>query len=215
MSKVKYYFLYKTTNLINNKYYYGMHCTRNLKDGYLGSGKRLKYSINKYGKENFELIILKFYNSREELIDAEKELITEELILSDKLCMNINKGGKGGFTKENSLKGTLKMLDKIWSDPDFIERRRKASSDIFKKLHKEGKIKYDTFTGKTHSDDAKRKIGEKNSINQKGQGNSQFGTCWITKEGENKKINKTLIESYLEDGWEKGRVVKKVLNDKG
>ena len=54
-NKIKYHFLYKTTNLINNKYYYGMHSTYKLDDGYLGSGKRLRYSIRKYGKENFIL----------------------------------------------------------------------------------------------------------------------------------------------------------------
>ena len=54
-NKVKYHFLYKTTNLINGKYYYGMHSTYKLNDGYLGSGKILRYSIRKYGKENFSI----------------------------------------------------------------------------------------------------------------------------------------------------------------
>ena len=29
---------YETTNLTNNKYYIGVHATKNLKDSYLGSG---------------------------------------------------------------------------------------------------------------------------------------------------------------------------------
>jgi len=56
-NKIKYHFLYKTTNLINNKYYYGMHSTYKLDDGYLGSGNRLRYSIRKYGKEILYLIL--------------------------------------------------------------------------------------------------------------------------------------------------------------
>ena len=37
MSK-KYNFVYKTTNLLNNKYYIGVHSTDNLNDGYLELG---------------------------------------------------------------------------------------------------------------------------------------------------------------------------------
>lgn len=45
----QYHFIYKTINIINNKYYIGMHSTDDLNDGYVGSGKRLWYSINKNG----------------------------------------------------------------------------------------------------------------------------------------------------------------------
>jgi len=63
------------------------------------------------------------------------------------------------------------------------------------------------WTGKNHSDDTKRKIGDKNSITQKGEKNSQFGTCWIVLENDKKciKINKNELESYISKGWKKGR----------
>lgn len=38
-----------------------------------------------------------------------------------------------------------------------------------------------------------------------GENNSQFGTCWITKDEINKKIKKEDLETYLLDGWLKGR----------
>jgi hypothetical protein len=49
--------IYKTTNLINNKIYIGKSNTNN--SDYLGSGKRLKLAIKKYGKENFKKEMLR------------------------------------------------------------------------------------------------------------------------------------------------------------
>lgn len=36
------------------------------------------------------------------------------MVVDNKLCMNLKKGGLGGFSKEQSHKGTLKMLNIIW-----------------------------------------------------------------------------------------------------
>lgn len=97
----KFYFLYKTTNLLNQKFYVGVHTTNKLDDGYLGSGKRIKYEITKYGKENFERIILEYFSSREEMLRREKEIINEEFI-NNELCLNLKLGGEGGWDYLNS-----------------------------------------------------------------------------------------------------------------
>lgn len=54
-----------------------------------------------------------------------------------------------------------------------------------------------------HKEESKRLIGEKNSIKQKGSGNSQFGSCWITNEIENRKIKKG---DLIPEGWRLGRL---------
>ena len=67
----RYHYIYKTTCIITGRYYIGMHSTDNLDDGYLGSGKRLWFSINYHGKENHTKEILEFLDSRKLLKERE------------------------------------------------------------------------------------------------------------------------------------------------
>ena len=48
------YTLYKITNLINQKFYIGVHATNNPNDSYMGSGVAITRAIAKHGRENFK-----------------------------------------------------------------------------------------------------------------------------------------------------------------
>ena len=202
----KYHYIYKTTNLINGKYYIGMHSTDNLQDGYIGSGKRLWYSINKYGKENFKCEILEILPNRKILKEREKKLVNEER-LKDEMCMNLQIGGGGGLTTDEHKRkfhaaggrAVRLMFHKIHHEKmkNDMEYREKVLSKIRGNL---------TWLGRKHKDESKQKIGLANSIRQKGKNNSQFNTCWITNGVENKKIKK---EEIIPDGWKLGRIIKK------
>lgn len=91
-----FYIVYKTTNVVNGKVYIGAHQTKNLDDGYLGSGYQLRYAIKKYGKDSFTQEILFNFENRQEMYDKERELVTEDFI-SEKTNYNIRIGGQGGF----------------------------------------------------------------------------------------------------------------------
>ena len=204
----KYFYIYKTTNLINGKYYIGMHTTNDLNDGYLGSGKHLFNSIKKYGKDNFINEILEFLPNKEELIKREREIINED-ILNDPNSMNLQPGGGGGLSTDEHKKkfhragglSTLHLLEKY-----RIEHFEKMKVDVVYRENYIDKIKGNqNWLGKQHKEESKKKIGEANAIKQKGDLNSQFGTCWITNGVENKKINK---DSTIPDGWELGRKLK-------
>lgn len=109
MKEYKYYFVYQTKNLINDKTYIGVHQTNNLNDGYIGCGissqasaksevKRsnttFSKAVVKYGYENFKRQIIGFYDSYEECLEEEKYLVNEDWI---KLRTNYNiaLGGRG------------------------------------------------------------------------------------------------------------------------
>lgn len=207
------HYLYKTTCNVTGRYYIGMHSTSNIDDGYMGSGKRLRYSIRKYGVENHIKEILEYFDNREDLSKREREIVNEQLI-SEHLCMNLIIGGEGGrgFTSEeqklNAIKSNEKQKLLRETDPEWNKKKSNKLSKSIKKAYQEGKINrnvnYD-WNGKNHSEETKKKLSDIKKGTGIGETNSQYGTCWITKNGLNKKIKKEDLDIYLEEGWVKGR----------
>lgn len=138
-----YHFLYKTTNIITGMFYIGMHSTNNLDDGYLGSGKRLSYSIRKYGKDNHNREILEFFNSRDELVCKEKEMINTQM-LSESKCMNLKLGGQYSsgmlgktHTEEWKRNHSLCMKGRSFSDEHKDKIRESLKGKTLPNEHKE------------------------------------------------------------------------------
>lgn len=203
----KFHYIYKTTNLLNGEFYIGMHSTSNINDGYVGSGKRLRRSIRKYGLENFNCEILEYLPNRESLVKKEIELVNKDL-LKDNKCINLMCGGNGGFISVEqqayrSSCGGKALKKKFDSDENLRFEISSRASKIMKKNNLDGKMKYDNFTGKKHSDESKQKIKAKAKL-KFGNKNSQFGSCWINNGIENKKIKKELLNEYPE--WKLGRL---------
>lgn len=57
------------------------------------------------------------------------------------------------------------------------------------------------------SEEQLAKIGQFNSINQKGEKNSAYGKVWMTNGTESVMINKSLQVEYEKNGWKKGRTI--------
>lgn len=293
LNKKKYNYFYKITNNINNHFYYGIHSTDNLDDGYMGSGSRLNYAYKKYGIENFTKEILKFFNTRKECSEYESEIVTEDLVYNDE-CYNVSCGGDvvntigtvpvkdcNGNTfrcskfnneyingeliplnrdnvlvfvketntwrmvhideyhlnKEKYIAGIHSVRVKYKNDLDekyflitedeyrknrdlythnkngFILSKNKKNENFF--VHKDD----ERFTNgelvpiwKDRKHKKESLIKQKETFNkighQQGEKNSQYGTCWITKDGINKKIKKEYLNIFTQKGWVKGRVCK-------
>jgi len=193
-----------------------MHSTNNLEDGYMGSGKRLRASIRKHGKDNHTKEIIGFFDNRELLVEAEKEVITPDMV-TDKNCMNLMGGGNGGYVSEEAcIKGGKKGSETFWvkfySNAKFRGYIRSKYHNYRKgrwcdNEYREKLLKNLDWVGKTHTDETKRKMSESSKGMGVGKTNSQYGTCWITKDGVNKKVKKEALNEYIELGWGKGRKI--------
>lgn len=178
--------VYKTTNLINGKQYVGSHYTKNIDDGYLGSGTILILAIKKHGKNNFKREVLEYCN---DLIDARK--LEEHYIQKHNTLLpngyNISPCGgiliKGRLSEEtkNKLSISCKIFWENLNDEEKLklkfstERKQKISeslkdkpkSDIHKKslskAWEKRKIEHPVSeeTKKKRSDTSKGKINIK------------------------------------------------------
>lgn len=100
-----YYLLYEITNLINGKNYIGQHITKNVDDGYMGSGHAITAAIKKYGKENFKKEILLYAKNEVALNFFERALVTPEFIeLNTNYNLREGGGSKGRPSKESIAK---------------------------------------------------------------------------------------------------------------
>jgi group I intron endonuclease len=146
------YYLYKITNLVNNKIYVGVHKTKDLNDGYMGSGKIIQQAIQKYGLQNFEKIILETFDTYEEALKKEYQIVNEEFLSRDN-TYNLRVGGAGGFDWIN--KNKLNHTDSV-NEKRNTTLKAGYSSGKIKKLSGE----LNPFWGKTHTEDTKKIISE-------------------------------------------------------
>lgn len=119
-----YGYIYKTTNLINNKVYIGK-CKGIFNVNYLGSGKILKKAIKKYSVRNFSVELVKYAKTKEKLNKLEKDYIRKlKKSLSKDRIYNIASGGEG-FTSHHSTttKKRLSELNSKENNPMFGKKK--------------------------------------------------------------------------------------------
>ena len=161
MDKIHYF--YKTTNLINSKYYYGSGSS--IKP-YFGSGVNIIRAVKKYGIDNFKTDRLRFFETREDAYLFEGRFLKLYKISEDKNSYNIKNSGTGGDTFTNnpnkeSIRNKQSIIHKeILKDPerrslcnsfrnlteDELIERTKIWSDAAKGS-KNGRYKYDQKVG--------------------------------------------------------------------
>lgn len=91
-----YGYVYKTTNILNNKIYVGKRVKTKFDSSYKGSGKILKLAFEKYGFENFTCEILEWCQNAEALNEQEQYWIKLLESQNPTIGYNIASGGNGG-----------------------------------------------------------------------------------------------------------------------
>ncbi len=156
MSEIKKFYVYKITNLINNKIYIGktydpygrwQSHLNTAKHKFSNTYSYIHKAINKYEKENFSFEIIFETNSEEESLSKEKEFILQYNSKNSKFGYNLTDGGDGisGFKYSDEQKLALST-------------RMKGRFD--------GEL--NPFFGQKHTDETRIKISKarKNSSNE-------------------------------------------------
>lgn len=221
------FIVYKITNKVNGKIYVGAHATKNLDDGYMGSGKAIKRAIDKYGDSGFTKEILHELSSSEEMFAKEREIVNEEFV-ARKDTYNLVVGGFG-LSVESAARVRAELLERRKEDPEFDEKlraiftrnARKANAAMKKKLAEDPEYAAKmVVNGQNASKKLLEKIKADESFAQAHRARAQQavknaheqvkGSQWMSKPDENKElfVKPEKIEVFLRDGWILGRTKK-------
>lgn len=209
----KFHFLYRITRpSIDDSFYIGIHSTDRINDGYMGSGDIISASVNKHGVALHERKIIQFFENRAEVLTAEKEIVTNEL-LADPRCMNICLGGGTFLQHIGSTTGRISL----WHENGNERKVNKEEVDIFvsrgwhlgrhprnkKHLHGKWFIREDGSQGRSSE-----LIPDGATL---GKNPSTFGKHWVIRDGRQILVDDVLLtdtKGYFPEKTNKGKVVR-------
>ena len=172
-------YVYVTTCLINNKQYVGSHCTNNIDDDYIGSGRLFLKAVRKYGKKNFKRKIIEECENVIQAREKEGPLI-KKINTLDPFGYNLSpKGGigfKGAFHSEST-----KEKQRVWQKGKTYEelygvekaaemKRKQREKKLGKSTSRKGKNMKTVFTEKYGEKEGLQKYNEfinKQSVSHK------------------------------------------------
>lgn len=186
---MKQYNIYKTMNLVNGKFYWGVHGSIDENDGYFGSGTVLRKAIKKHGKENFRRVTKLLYDTAKEAYKDEG-FIVDKAMVENPMSYNMHPGGKGGslpgihsgmFGKHHSEES--KRKSSVSNSITCSDGRRKGKNNpMFGKTGENNpnfgkEVSEETRAKLRKIDRTGQNVGEKNPMyGRKGEDNPNFGS---------------------------------------
>lgn len=201
-----YGYIYRTINTKNNKKYIGQHKAEKFDENYKGSGKILKQAFKKYGFNNFKVELLQECETADDLDKAEEFWIAKYNAAKSEEYYNILKGGnKNSYIVTQETKDKISQYNK---NTLFVNKDRKSKRISKEELDlylQQGwqKGRY-VKTIDTESISKRVKKAFENPEVRYKCGIGTRGKIWIYKENERKIINPSELDSYLQQGWQRG-----------
>lgn len=199
-----YGYIYKTTNLLNNKIYVGQHKVTNDKfdTSYYGSGKLLLEAVKKYGVENFNCELIEWCDSFESLNEREIYWIKE-------LNSSV-RNGNYNISDEGFVPRLCGELNGNYGKHRPHTEEEKAHLSRVTKGHKP------TFTGK-HTEQTKMLMSKISRENNLKRGIEVYGKVSETAKGNKmmnkgdvcKRVHPEQFDEYLSNGWVFGGLSRK------
>lgn len=167
-------YIYLTTCLVNDKKYIGQSINQRDINTYLGSGIAFKCALRKYGKDNFEKVILiNNISCLSELNKLEREFIHKYDCINPK-GYNLD---LGGTNKGRLSESTKSKISKSKSGKPHTQKQIEANIE--------------SHTGLKLSDETKRKIGDAN------RGKPSWNKGKKMPEGHSEKMRKIMMGKQM------------------
>lgn len=215
-----YGYIYKTTNLINNKIYIGQRKGTIQDPNYYGSGQRLRKALKKYGKDNFKCEVIEWCDTFEDIQLREKYWIEFYNSRDQQIGYNLAPGGLQNPAHKLSpdeIKQRSAALSKRnktnWQNTEYRDKLIKILTQNgynthHTEEHKQYLREHPFFKGCKHTEQTKAKMRQKKidcpSPSQwTSELNPALNGCWYNNGVSEKVINDI---SKVPDGWNKGRL---------
>lgn len=161
-----FYYTYKITLLcgsLKNHYYLGKHSTKNLNDGYCGSGKILVNYFKRFPKKKgitYTKEIIDFFDTEEQVFKGEELLIGDKW-KTDPLCLNMVPGGKGYYCEHDAWnKGLKGVMPEPWNKGKKLGTRSPETIQKIKDNLPERKGEDAPMFGKHHTEESRKAMSE-------------------------------------------------------
>ena len=158
-------YTYMVTNNINGKVYVGSHSWsgEGLDPNYYGSGIAITAAVKKYGKENFQVEVLYYYDSVEECRKDEERILTEYNVRDcphSYNCKNAAIGWDKGLKHSEATKRKMSQAQKGKTLSE--EHKQKIAKSMTGENNPNYGKKITPNYGKKFSEEHKQKISQAN-----------------------------------------------------
>ena len=223
-----YGYIYKTTDLRNNKIYVGQHKSEIFDTSYYGSGKIIKKLLRKYGNQIFTCELIEECKTADELNDREIYWIKKLNCLDKSVGYNLATGGvfgdsgyhQGMCGKSQSDKQKNAVREYQLNNPKTEQMRQKMSIKLKGNTNAKGgkgmkfiHFDYDTQKRVYPSEldnylSAGWKLGKCQRVidNQKKLYSEKYKNgSYVNKEGKVRFVDNKDLDKFLSDGWTPGK----------